>query len=302
MKILVTGAGGQLASEIRDIVDAASSDIGPIPDLYQGAQFDFASHADLDISDASAVVGWFEERGPYDLVINCASFTNVDGCEENEALAYKVNALGAYYLAGEVEKCRGKLVHISTDYVFPGTERSPRSEGDLACPISAYGRSKWAGEVLVASACSHSYIVRTAWLYGRTGSNFVRTMLRLAVANGTISVVNDQFGNPTYANDLAHEILRISATDSYGLYHCTSEGTCSWYDFACAIVDSAGIECEREGISSDEYKKRFPKSASRPAFSSLDNARLKETIGNQMRSWQNALASFMEKGGPDAVE
>lgn len=298
MKILVTGAEGQLASELRDIVESGQSDIGPIPDVYRTAEFDFAGRNALDISDAHAVKAWFQEHGPYDLVINCASLTNVDGCEEDEASAYKVNALGVLFLSEAVEECGGKFVHISTDYVFPGIESSPRIESDSVCPISAYGRSKWAGEVLAVSACSRLFIVRTAWLYGRTGSNFVRTMLRLSVDKGAIAVVDDQFGNPTYANDLAHEILRLAVTDNYGIYHCTNEGTCSWYEFACAIVDWAGIECTRESISSEEYKKRFPKSASRPAFSSLDNAHFRATIGSQMRPWRDALATFMQKGGP----
>ena len=139
------------------------------------------------------------------------------------------------------------------------------------------------------------FIVRTAWLYGYIGKNFVKTMLRLARENGKISVVNDQMGNPTSANDLAYEILKIATTDDYGTYHCTNNGTCSWFDFASAIVDAAGIDCEKEGLSSAEYKERFPLSADRPAYSSLENAHLAATVGDEMRPWQEALATYMDR-------
>ena len=249
----------------------------------------------LDISDANAVDVWYAEHGPYDLTINCAAITNVDGCEQNEAAALHVNAMGAENIARAVQACGGKVVHISTDYVFPGTNPVPRVETDAVAPISAYGRTKWEGEVLTRAACEKSFIVRTAWLYGYIGKNFVKTMLRLARENGKISVVNDQMGNPTSANDLAYEILKIAATDDYGTYHCTNNGTCSWFDFACAIVDAAGIDCEKEGLSSAEYKERFPLSADRPAYSSLENAHLAATVGDEMRPWQEALATYMDR-------
>ena len=161
-------------------------------------------------------------------------------------------------------------------------------------PISAYGRTKWAGEVLVRSSCSRAFIVRTAWLYGYVGKNFVKTMMRLAREAGKISVVADQYGNPTSANDLAYEILKIAATEEYGTYHATNKGTCSWFDFACAIVDGVGISCEKESLTSAEYKQRFPQSADRPAFSSLENKHLANTVGDEMRPWQDALADYLK--------
>lgn len=294
MKLLITGASGQLGNELRSCLENGIAEIGPIPSEYEGASVDYADRDALDISDPHAVHQWFREKGPYDLVINCAAFTNVDGCEKAEADAYHVNAHGPENLGREVTATGGKLVYVSTDYVFSGTEEAPRTEADSVCPVSAYGRTKWAGEVLTRAACPKFFVVRTAWLYGYVGKNFAKTMMRLATNNGKISVVADQFGNPTNANDLAYEILKLGLTESYGVYHCTNEGTCSWFDFASAVVDLAGIPCEKEPISSAEYKRRFPLSADRPHYSSLENSHLATTIGNEMRPWRKALETYME--------
>ena len=293
MRLLITGAKGQLGNELKRCLETMSAEIGPIPVEYYGADVDFADHDQLDVSDERAVTAWFDVHGAYDVVINCAAMTNVDGCERQEAVAYRVNAHGPEILAREIASREGKLVHVSTDYVFPGNESRPRVEEDSACPISAYGRTKWAGEQLALAECKNTFVVRTAWMYGYTGKNFVKTMIRLARQNGKISVVADQMGNPTSANDLAYEILKIALTDNYGTYHCTNEGTCSWFDFASAVVDAAGIPCDKEPLTSVEYKKRFPNSADRPAYSSLENAHLAETIGNEMRPWREALATYM---------
>ena len=294
MKVLVTGSHGQLGNELRRCLESMRGEIGPIPKAYEGAQVDYIDYDVLDISDAGAVDAWFAECGPYDLVINCAAITNVDGCETNEEGAYAVNALGAENMARAAQACGGKIVHVSTDYVFPGTNPEPRTEDDEVGPISAYGRTKLAGEQLVSAACPRSFIVRTAWLYGYVGKNFAKTMMRLARERGAISVVGDQMGNPTSANDLAYEILAIGATDNYGVYHCTNNGTCSWFDFASAAVELAGVPCEKEPLTSAEYKERFPQSADRPAYSSLDNKHLCDTIGDEMRPWREALAAYME--------
>lgn len=295
LHILVTGANGQLGTELQRCLQTMQAEIGPIPAEYAGAAVDYAGHAEIDISDRSSVRDWFATHDAYDLVINCAAATNVDGCERDEAGALLINAEGPENLAREVQTQGGKLVQVSTDYVFPGNDPTPRTETDPVQPISAYGRSKWAGELLATRACERTFIVRTAWLYGYKGKNFAKTMMRLARANGKISVVADQLGNPTSANDLAYEILKLALTDGYGTYHCTNEGTCSWFDFACAVVDAAGIACEKEPLTSAEYKHRFPQSADRPAYSSLENAHLAATIGNEMRPWQDALAAYMER-------
>lgn len=294
MRILITGSRGQLGNELKRCLTSMSADIGPIDAAYAGAQVDYLDADTLDISDGHAVTGWFADHGPYDLVINGAAFTNVDGCEANEAMAYKVNALGPMYLARAVARTGGKYLHVSTDYVFPGTEPGSRVESDAALPISAYGRTKWAGEVLAADACERTFVVRTAWLYGYVGRNFVKTMLGLAEKFGEISVVADQVGNPTNANDLAYVLLALGLTENYGTYHATNNGECSWFEFASAVLDLAGVDVPRHPLTSAEYKERFPASADRPAYSSLRNAHLEQTVGDPMRSWQDALKSYME--------
>jgi len=293
MMILITGGNGQLGNELQRILSSGEAEIGPISQAYRGAAVEAIGSDVLNIAEPHAVHRWFVENGPYDITINCAGITNVDWCEKNEAVALRVDGVGAENLAREVARTGGKFVHVSTDYVFSGTDKTPRVESDPVGPISAYGRSKWAGEVLVRDACPSSFIVRTAWLYGYIGRNFVKTMLRHAKQNGRISVVADQFGNPTNANDLAYEILAMALTENYGTYHCTNEGIASWFEFASAIVDLAGVACGKEPLTSEEYKRRFPASADRPKYSALENKHLAETIGNRMRPWREALTTYM---------
>lgn len=293
MRLLITGARGQLGSELKRCLESGKAEIGPIPyDLTQ-AHVDYVDRGDLDITDGDAVQAFFKEYGPYDAVINCAAYTNVDGCEAHEEDAYAVNAIGVENLARAIDEFAGKLIHVSTDYVFPGTDEVPRCETDEVGPLSAYGSTKLAGEKLALQNCSRTFIVRTSWLYGYVGKNFVKTMIGLAQKNGAIAVVADQVGNPTHANDLAYELLKLSMTENYGIYHCTGEGVCSWFDFASMIVDKAGIGCTKEPLTSSEYAERFPGSARRPAYSGLENAHLRETIGNEMRPWQDALESYL---------
>ena len=293
MRLLVTGSHGQLGNELRRCLETMTAEISAIPEAYRGAEVDYVDYDVLNIADAEAINAWFALHGPYDIVVNCAAITNVDGCELDEEGAYRVNAVGAENMARATAACGGKIVHVSTDYVFPGDAPEPRRESDKVGPISAYGRTKLAGEQLAQAACARTFIVRTAWLYGYVGKNFVKTMLRLARDNGKISVVSDQLGNPTSANDLAYEILRLALTENYGVYHCTNNGICSWFDFASAAVDLANVPCEREPLSSAEYKACFPKSADRPSYSSLDNMRLRETIGDEMRPWRDALETYI---------
>ena len=289
MSILVCGANGQLGCEISRLIGQGYAEIGPIPARYLGAELVKTDVDELDITDALAVESFVTESG-FDLIINCAAMTNVDACEEHEEAAYRINALGAENLAKAAAKAYAKIVHISTDYVFSGDLASDRIESDIPDPQSAYGRTKLASELLVAQANPRHFIIRTAWLYGYVGKNFVKTIMELARKNGFIKVVSDQFGNPTSANDLAYEILRIAETESYGVYHCTNKGSCSWYEFACEIVDLAAITCERIPCTTEE----FPRPAKRPAFSSLHNKRLEDGIGDEMRPWREALANFFE--------
>ena len=293
MQILVTGSKGQLGNELKRLIETGRAEIGSISTEYENAQVDYIDYDTLDITDGAAVSSWMAQH-EYDLVINCAAMTNVDGCEAQEEAAFKVNAQGPENLACECEKQGAKFVQVSTDYVFPGTDSVPRTENDPTGPLSAYGRSKLAGEQATKENCSKYFIVRTAWLYGYVGKNFVKTMLSLGKTKDEIFVVNDQLGNPTSANDLAYEILKVALTEHYGIYHCTNEGTCSWADFSAAIMQGAGLNCKVNRCTSKEYKEMNPASASRPAFSSLENVHLKATVGNEMRNWQDALKTYLE--------
>lgn len=294
-RILVTGARGQLGNEVRRCLESMEAEAGPVPEAWRGAEADYVDYDALDIADAAAVDAWFAERGPYDLVVNCAAATNVDGCEADEEGAWRVNALGAENVARACAACGAKLVHVSTDYVFPGTEPGERVESDPTGPISAYGRTKLAGEEMAAAANPRTFVVRTAWLYGYVGKNFVKTMLRLAAERGSVTVVGDQLGNPTSANDLALNVLRLAETEAYGTYHVTNNGTCSWADLAEAAIAGAGLPCEVVRCTSAEYRAANPGSAERPAHSSLANARLAATVGDGMRPWREALAMYLDR-------
>lgn len=292
MRILITGANGQLGNELQRLLRDGASEIGPIPSLYEGAEVVAADIEALDIADADAVMPYVA-KGAFDLIVNCAAMTDVDGCEKAEDEAFRVNAEAPGNLARAAEAAGAKFVQVSTDYVFPGDDPHPREEGDLTGPVSAYGRTKLAGEQRSLEACSRCFVVRTAWLYGYVGKNFVKTMMRLGASRDEVRVVDDQLGNPTSANDLAHGILAIAATDNYGVYHCTNEGTCSWADFAEAVMEGAKLDCIVKRCTSEEYAAANPASAKRPAYSSLRNRRLEETVGNEMRPWREALASYM---------
>lgn len=257
-------------------------------------EIDVIDRSDVDISDSGAVIDWFKSNSLYACIINTAAVTNVDYCESAECRAFEVNVLGPKYLAENVVRQGGTLLHVSTDYVFPGTDPSPRKENDPVCPINAYGRTKWAGEVFVRALCPKHFIVRTAWLYGLHGKNFVKTILKKARETGRISVVADQYGSPTYANDLAGAILQLAQTDQYGTYHCTNAGVCSWFELASTAVDIADIPCEKEAITTEEYRRRFPQSARRPMYSALDNTKIAGVLGKPLRPWREALEEFID--------
>ena len=287
MRMLVTGSAGQLGRALAAAVAAPEA-----PHAYRDSTIDWVDVADLDITDADAVDAWFVAHGPYEVVVNCAAATNVDGCETNFGAAFAVNALGPQNLARAARAQEATLVHVSTDYVFPGNVPGERLESDVPRPISAYGRSKLAGEGLALANNPHTHVVRTAWLYGE-GKNFVRTMLALADRYDQVSVVSDQLGNPTSAADLAREILRIALTDDFGVWHCTNEGICSWADLAEKAFELAGKSCRVRRVTSEEWKDAHPESADRPHYSALRNDHLERTIGNQMRPWAEALADYL---------
>lgn len=293
MKILITGSNGQLGNELQKIVATGKAEIGSVSEEIKNSEV-FALDVDkLDITKLEEVKSVLKEINP-DVVVNCAAATNVDGCEANKDLALKINAIGARNLAMVSEEIGAKLVQVSTDYVFSGVGEVPLNESDLVAPYSVYGKTKLLGEEYVREFSSKYYIVRTAWLYGYVGHNFVYTMMRLGKEKESLSVVNDQLGNPTNANDLAYHILKLIETDEYGVYHCTGKGECSWYDFAAEIMKLAGRSCTVNPCTSEEYKAMYPNSAKRPEYSSLDNMMLRCTVGDEMRDWKDALKTFMD--------
>ncbi|WP_027632042.1 dTDP-4-dehydrorhamnose reductase [Clostridium hydrogeniformans] len=290
MKILITGAKGQLGSAITNILSTGICEIGEISNLAKNVEVIACGSEELDITHLNKVKEVIKNEKPQ-IVINCAAYTNVDGCETDYDGAFKVNALGPRNLAIGCEEIGAKLIHISTDYVFKGDGSSPYKECDITNPISAYGKTKLLGEDYVREFCSRYFVVRTSWVYGYDGKNFVKTIIKAAKERGHLTVVDDQRGNPTNAEDLAYHIIKLMETEEYGVYNCTGEGECSWYDFAKAIVKFSEIDCTVEPITSD----KLDRAAKRPAFSSLDNMMLRCTIGNHMRPWEKALETFINK-------
>lgn len=288
MKILITGSKGQLGSAITNILNTGKCEIGEISKEAKNAEVIGYDADELDIVSLDSVKKVLRREKP-DIVINCAAYTNVDGCEADYEGAFKVNALGSRNLAIVCEEIDAKLIQISTDYVFKGDGVIPYKECDITNPISAYGKTKLLGEQYVREFCSKYFIVRTSWLYGYNGHNFVKTIIKAAKERGHLTVVDDQRGNPTNAEDLAFHLIKLMETEEYGVYHCTGESECSWYDFAKLIVELSEINCTVEPITSDKLER----AAKRPAFSSLDNMMLKCTVGNQMRQWEEALKTFI---------
>ena len=289
MKIVVTGAEGQLGSQIINILQKGCSEIGKINKAYNDAEVYGIDINDLDITDIAQVKKYVNNIKP-DFIINPAAYTNVDACEANCDDAFKVNSIGARNMAIAAEEVDAKLLHISTDYVFRGEGNEAYKEYDIPHPASVYGKTKLLGEEYIKQFCSRYFIVRTAWLYGYNGKNFVKTIIKAAKEKGYLKVVDDQRGNPTNAEDLAHHILKIALTEEYGIYHCTGTGECSWYDFADKIVKFAGIPCTVERITSAQLDRK----AKRPSFSSLDNMMLRNTVGDEMRPWEEALKMFIK--------
>lgn len=246
----------------------------------------------VDICNREDVIHKVAQFRP-DVVLHCAALTNVDGCEEIPEQAELVNGTAVKYVAQACEAVGAKLMFISTDYVFSGDKGSPYTVDDPCMPQTAYGCSKQLGERNAVENCSRTFVVRTAWLYGLHGRNFVKTILKKGREQNTFCVVNDQFGNPTNAEDLAHHILKLAVTDQYGIYHCTGKGVCSWHEFACAIAELAGLSCQIMPCTSQEY----PQKAKRPAYSALDHSALQAAVGDDMRPWREALEDYIRKLG-----
>jgi dTDP-4-dehydrorhamnose reductase len=272
MKVLVTGSKGQLGLELS----------GLLPE--RGHEVVALDRQRLDVADAEAVEQVVEEHSP-EIVINAAAYTNVDGCEKETDLAYSVNALGPRNLAQACERRGCELLHVSTNYVFDGENARPYEPFDPPNPISAYGRTKLAGEEHVMRLTNRWYVVRSAGVYGQ-GHNFVRTMLRVAGERDALKVKDDEFISPTYARDLAEGIVRIIEDGRYGLYHLTNAGSCSWYEFTREIFRLAGVETEVVPIPGSEY----PLPAARPA-----NGVLSPLGSPALRHWSEALADYLER-------
>lgn len=278
-KIIVTGCNGQLGKAVNVLYKDSSE--------YELVNTDVA---ELDITDIKAVMDFVEQVKPY-AIINCAAHTNVNACESQEDLAYKINAIGPRNLAIAATEYDAKLIHISTDYVFAGDGDKPYREYDEVNPQSAYGRTKLQGERFVQQFAKKYFIVRTAWLYG-DGKNFVKTMLGLAKNNDTVRVVGDQIGSPTSAKELAKAIAILVPTDNYGVFHGTCEGVCSWADFTEEFYRLAGVTTKVEHITTDEY----PTPAKRPAYSVLDNYMFQMTTDFRFADWKDAIREYMESG------
>ena len=291
MKILITGASGQLGTEIQRQLKNGGSALGPVPERLKNATVIATDVAELDITDRDATIAFVRRHQP-DTIISCAAFTNVDGCETNPEAAFKVNAIGASNLAQAAERINARLIHVSTDYVFRGEGNKPLDESERVDPKSVYGKTKALGEEYVKNFCHRYFIVRTAWLYGYAGKNFVKTIVNAGKKFGKLEVVSDQLGNPTNAEDLAHHILQLAVSHDYGVYHCTGEGVCSWYEFASEIIRLSGVDATVAPCTSAEHSAKHPAAADRPAWSALENRMLACTVGNHMRDWKEALADF----------
>ncbi|HEX2070878.1 MAG TPA: dTDP-4-dehydrorhamnose reductase [Thermoleophilaceae bacterium] len=272
MKVLITGAGGMLGQDVRRAAELGNHEVEAL------------DRAALDVTDAGAVSDAFAQLQP-DAAINCAAWTDVDGAETAEAEALRLNADAAGNVAAAAASVGASVVQPSTDYVFDGSADRPYVESDPTAPQSAYGRTKLAGEHAVAAANPRHFVVRTAWLFGVGGRNFVETMLRLA-DSGVVTVVRDQVGSPTYTAHLAEGLLRLAATPAYGVHHMAAGGQCSWYAFARAIFEDAGVECQVLSTTTAEFARPAP----RPAYSVLDTE-WPDAI--RLPDWRDGLREYL---------
>jgi dTDP-4-dehydrorhamnose reductase len=286
MKVLVTGANGQLGTDLCKVL--RDFELIPLTDK------------DIEISEMSSVKQAFSKYKPH-IIINTAAFVRVDDCEDEKDKAFLVNALGARNVAVVAQQLGAKLLHLSTDYVFGGEAEprtTPYTEFDTPVPLSIYGKSKLAGENFVRHFCLRHFIVRTSGLFGVAGSmgkggNFIETMLRLAKERDELRVVNDQVFSPTYTMDLAGKIVQLMTTDYYGIFHITNRGACSWYEFTTEILKLAGVKTPVVPITSDQY----PQKARRPRYSVLDNYHLRLLGMDDMRPWQEASKDYLVARG-----
>lgn len=278
MRILVTGASGQLGYDVERELER------------RGIEHLGTSSRELDITDREAVERLMAAYRP-DAAIHCAAYTKVDLAEDEPERCWAVNADGTRNMAAACRKTGAKLLYISTDYVFPGAGERSYETGDPTGPVNTYGRSKLAGELAVQSLLEKYFIVRISWVFGKNGSNFVKTMLRLAETKADLSVVCDQIGSPTYTADLAPLLCDMVQTERYGVYHATNEGTCAWSEFAEAIFELAGRQVVVHPIPTSAY----PTRAVRPLNSRMSKERLRDNGFQELPEWKNALARYLKE-------
>lgn len=285
IKVLVTGANGQLGSELRTLE-------ANYPQLH----FIFSDIGELDITNEQEVKAFFDQHKP-SFVVNCAAYTAVDKAEDEEEKAYSLNALAPKYLAYAAKDAGSRMIHISTDYVFDGKAFTPYLESSPTSPNSAYGRTKLKGEEFVLQS-GVGMVIRTAWLYSSFGKNFVKTIASKGKETDSLRVVFDQVGSPTWANDLAKAILAIICRGNESfvpeVFHYTNEGVCSWYDLAVEIIDYYGFRCKVSAIHSSEY----PTPATRPPYSVLDKSKIKNTYGLVVPHWRKSLKNCLSTIAP----
>ncbi|HDR8158386.1 TPA: dTDP-4-dehydrorhamnose reductase [Bacillus cereus] len=278
MKVLVTGAKGQLGQDVVSLLKEQTWEV-----LGFGRE-------ELNITDEKQVSEKVLLIQP-DIIIHTAAYTQVDQAESDEESAFKVNAEGTKYLAQAAEAVGAKFCYVSTDYVFDGTKDTPYKPDDQTNPQTVYGKSKLVGEQYTQEYCSKSYIVRTSWVFGLYGNNFVKTMLRLAEENKELGIVHDQVGSPTYTTDLARFIISLVQTDKYGVYHGSNSGVCSWYEFAKEIFKQSNIEIVVNPLKTED----FPRPAARPKYSVLDKGMIEENGFESLQNWKEALKDFLKK-------
>ncbi|WP_140937992.1 dTDP-4-dehydrorhamnose reductase [Sphingobacterium lumbrici] len=281
MKILVTGANGQLGSEIKELYPN-----------YPNDTFVFLDRKEMPLDDVSGVFDVLEEAGP-DVIINGGAYTAVDKAESEPELVDIINHKAVETMAIWAAENQKKLIHISTDYVFQGNSDIPLKEDEPTNPINIYGLTKQKGEEAILKSGADAIIIRTAWVYSGYGANFVKTMIRLMTERDEISVIDDQVGSPTYACDLAKAILDIVHSDNWqkGIYHFSNEGRISWYDFAVAIREIKNLDCKINPIPTEHY----PTPAKRPRYSLLDKGKIKSIFGVKVPGWKNSLEEMLKK-------
>lgn len=282
MKVAVIGGSGQLGQDISAAFIAAGDAVMPL------------SHDEVDVTSHESVKNALNQRRP-DVVINTAAFHHVEKCEADPALGFAVNSLGARHVAQVTDSLGATLVHISTDYVFDGKKQAPYTEQDAAAPLNVYGNSKLSGELFVQSTNPRHFVVRVSAIYGshpcraKGGLNFVELMLKLSREREEIRVVDDEFVSPTATVEIARQLVALSRTSSYGLYHATAEGSCSWYEFAGAIFNLTGTKVRLERACPGE----FPAKVARPKYSVLENAGLKSKSLNTFSHWREGLKNYI---------